>query len=37
MLYWHVHLIISNVNWMVTCTSHFIASTYQIAAYVVNP
>lgn len=34
MLYWQVHLIISNVHWMVTAGSHITVSTYHIMAYV---
>lgn len=34
MLYWQVHLMISNMNWLVTSLSHIFSSCYHIAAYI---
>jgi hypothetical protein len=34
MLYWQLHLMLSNINWMVTAVSHLVSSSYHIAAYI---
>ena len=34
MLYWQLHLMLSNINWMTTSVSHLVSSGYHIASYI---
>ncbi len=36
MLYWQVHLMLSNINWVVTSISHILSSFYHITSYIVR-
>lgn len=36
MLYWQVHLMLSNINWVVTSVSHIVSSFYHITAYIIR-
>lgn len=36
MLYWQVHLIVSNIDWRITSVGHVIAAVYHLTAYIVR-